>query len=338
MQALKKRLINYAKYMLFLSIGFVLIWLSFKDMTANDWASIKAALQQANYWLIIPAFLILLFSNLMRAVRWGQLIKPLGHNPSVINLLCAVQIGYLANLAVPRLGEVVRCTTLSKSDKIPTEKLIGTIVAERFIDVICLGLLIALTLLTEYKTIGSYAAEIYNSISDKIDNSNSGKWWLFVIVALIVACFIWLIKKFKNNSWGGKILRILNGLWEGLLSVRKVQNKFAFVAYTLLMWTAYIVTTWLACLTVNETAHLGITTAFAMLTFGTFGIIIAPGGLGAYPFAIQKTLLLYGIAENIGKAIGWLSWFIQFVFLLSFGLLAYLFLLYQSRSKHEKSR
>jgi uncharacterized protein (TIRG00374 family) len=307
-------------------------------MTPQDWASIKDALQHANYWLIIPAFLLLLFSNLMRAVRWGQLIEPLGHRPSTLNLLCAVQIGYLANLAVPRLGEVIRCTTLAKSDKIPTEKLIGTIVAERFVDVICLGLLICLTLITEFDTIGSYAADIYHSISNAISNSSSGKWWLLLAIIVFIFLFVWVVKKFKASKWGNAINRILKGLWEGLLSVKKVKNKFTFIAYSLLMWTAYIVTTWLACITINETSHLGITTAFAMLTFGTFGIIVAPGGLGAYPFAIQKTLLLYGVAENIGKAIGWLSWFIQFVFLLSFGLIAYILLLYLARRKNEKSR
>lgn len=307
-------------------------------MTPADWASIKAALTQANYWLVIPAFIILLFSNLMRAVRWGQLIEPLGHKPSTLNLLCAVQIGYLANLAVPRLGEVVRCTTLAKSDKIPTEKLIGTIVAERFFDVLCLGLLICITLITEFKTIGSYAGDIYHKVAASVQNSSSGKWWLMLGIVVVLLIFIWLVKKFKTNKWGNKINRVLKGLWEGLLSIKKVKNKFAFVAYSLLMWAAYITTTWLACLTIVETSHLGITVAFAMLMFGTFGIIVAPGGLGAYPFAIQKTLLLYGIAENIGKAIGWLSWFIQFIFLLSFGLIAYIVILYVARRKqYEKS-
>ena len=46
--------------------------------------------------------------------------------------------GYLANLALPRIGEITRCVALGKKEKIPVDQLIGTVVIERTIDFISL--------------------------------------------------------------------------------------------------------------------------------------------------------------------------------------------------------
>jgi hypothetical protein len=84
-----------------------------------------------------------------------------------------------------------------------------------------------------------------------------------------------------------------------------------------------------------ETQHLSITAGVALLVFGTFGIIVAPGGLGAYPFAIQKTLLLYNINSNIAIASGWLLMLAQVAFVLIFGTLAY-FAIKKRNKRYEK--
>jgi uncharacterized protein (TIRG00374 family) len=330
---MKNKILTLLKYLLFLSVGFTLIWISFKDMKPTDWADLKQAISKAKLWLLIPVFIILLLSNYLRAVRWHMLIKSLQYSSSNLNLLCAIQIGYLANMAVPRLGEILRCTTINKYEKIPTEKLIGTIVTERALDVICLLILSLFTLALELSKLKIYVIEIYRRMSSSIGNGWASTLIILLVLILLFILFRWLFKKFQHHQFLIFIKKIIAGLIEGLMSIRKVENKFLFILYTILMWCCYISSTYIGCLAIEETSHLQISTALVMLTFGTFGIILTPGGLGAYPFAIQKTLALYGINENIGKAAGWLLWLAQFTFNIIFGSIAFILLPFINKNK-----
>ena len=100
-------------------------------MDDKNWQECKTALQSARFILFIPVFFILVTSHISRAIRWKILMKPMGYSPSLINTFFAVMIGYLANLAVPRLGEVLKCTILGKYEKVPADKLVGTILIRR---------------------------------------------------------------------------------------------------------------------------------------------------------------------------------------------------------------
>src|SRR5688572_10836212 len=133
---MNKRLLNFFKYMLFLGLGVFLVWWSFLQIPGGKWEEFKSAFATANYVLLIPVFFILLISHILRAWRWQMLMRPMDHHPTLPNTFFAVMIGYLANFAVPRLGEVLKCTILAKYEKVPVEKLMGTIVAERAFDVL----------------------------------------------------------------------------------------------------------------------------------------------------------------------------------------------------------
>src|SRR4026207_598969 len=143
---MNKHLRTILQYCFFLGLGIFLAWWSIKDLTDENKSQIREALKTAKYWLIIPVFGILLLSHFIRALRWRLLIQSLGYNPSKSNTFFAVLIGYLTNQAVPRLGEVVKCTMLAKYEKIPADKLIGTIILERLIDAITLLVIFAITL------------------------------------------------------------------------------------------------------------------------------------------------------------------------------------------------
>ena len=112
---MNKRFRTILQYGFFLGLGIFLVWWSVKDLTGEDRLQIKASLKTARYWLLIPVFGILFLSHLLRALRWKLLIEPLGYKPSTTNTLFAVFIGYLANQAVPRLGEVLKCTQAGHS-------------------------------------------------------------------------------------------------------------------------------------------------------------------------------------------------------------------------------
>jgi len=135
---MKNKLLTIFKYLFFLGLGIFLVWWSIHKMDDKNWQECKTALQSARFILFIPVFFILVASHISRAIRWKILMKPMGYSPSLINTFFAVMIGYLANLAVPRLGEVLKCTILGKYEKVPADKLVGTILIERAIDVVSL--------------------------------------------------------------------------------------------------------------------------------------------------------------------------------------------------------
>jgi glycosyltransferase 2 family protein len=320
---MKKIITIVIKYLLAFSLAIFLLWWSLSDLNDQKIAEIKEAMKHTRYWLLLPTFLVLLFDHVLRALRWKQLIKPMGYNPSVFHLTCGILIGYIGNQLIPRAGEVLRCTSISKPTKVPAEKLIGTIVAERAFDIVCLLALTIGVFYHEWSYISAYAHEIKDAISHGIA-AKKGKGWMALGVIVFILIIYLLYRRYKTHKVGGFLVKVFKGLAQGLSSIKNVKNKFLFLVYTVGIWSCYAGATYLGCLALNETSHVGLFTAMAMLVFGTFGIIVAPGGLGAYPIAVQKTLVLYGITEAIGLASGWVLWIAQFSFTVIFGALAYL--------------
>src|SRR6476661_1108176 len=153
---MKKPLITILRYLFFFGLGILFVWLTIKDINHEQWQHIKTSLQQARHWLIVPAFIFLLMAHYSRALRWKILMEPLGYKPSTFNTFAAVMIGYLVNAGVPRLGEVVKCTLLSRYEKMRADRLVGTIVVERAVDLICLIIVFILALIFQGHVIGDY--------------------------------------------------------------------------------------------------------------------------------------------------------------------------------------
>ena len=334
---MKKFLVIVLQYFIAFGVAGFLVWLSLRGLTGIDKADIRSALLRANHSLVIPVFALLLVSQWVRAIRWKQIIAPMGYKPPVFDLLCGLFIGYLANQLIPRAGEIIRCTVVSRKEKIPVEKLIGTVVTERAIDVATLLFIGVIVFFLEYFYIKDYTLEILSSFKSWLQNSNKIIHLAFVLAVLAIIFLIFIIIKRKSAKWRSIFSRILKGLWEGLLSIRKIDSKFAFIVYTIIIWSTYIGAVWIGCFALKETMHLRFGASLAILVFGTVGIIIAPGGLGAYPYAIQRTLIFYGINKNIAIAFGWLLWLAQFLFVLIFGTAAYIAINIRKRKNENHS-
>ncbi len=128
---MKKHFLSSCSTHFSLALQFFFVWLSVRGMDHEKWEQLKKALDRAHYWLLIPVFSLLLFAHWLRALRWRQLMEPMGYHPSKLNAFLAVMIGYFVNLGAPRLGEVIKCTILARYEKVPAQKLVGTIVAEK---------------------------------------------------------------------------------------------------------------------------------------------------------------------------------------------------------------
>jgi uncharacterized protein (TIRG00374 family) len=328
------------QYVFFVALAGLFVWLSTKDLNAAKWKELKDALSRANYLLLIPVLLLMLLSHWVRALRWRMLIEPLGYTPSRINVFLGVMIGYFVNLGAPRLGEVVKCTVLARYEKVPAHKLIGTIVAERAFDMLCLLIAFGATFILEFDAISAMTTSKILPAFQGPDGQVSYSKIVILITSTIL--FFLLLKlffsRFGHINLVQKLKTLLQGIAHGIGSIRYIRHKGVFLFQTVLIWILYLLSTWLGFFALKETSHLDLGQACAVLVMGSIGMIVSPGGIGAYAYLIQQTVVFFSIPETpYGLALGWLLWFGQFIIFVVFGVLSFILLPVVNKKKtHEQ--
>ena len=321
---MKNKILNILKYLLFLGLGVFLVWWSLHQIPPEKWNDFRKSFATANYSLIVPVFFILFLSHFLRAVRWKMLMLPMGYKPSLINTFFAVMIGYLANLAVPRLGEVLKCTILAKYENVPVDKLLGTIVAERAFDFLSLAIVFLFAFAFQFDVIGHYAI----NLSKKLFFNKSGDFnftkliIVFASISFIVIIIRVLFKRFAELKLIKAVKNIAKGIWQGIISVKHLKQKWQFILATLGIWAMYIFGTWIGFSGTAGTTGLSLEVAVSALAFGSIGMIITPGGIGTYAIFIAKVLERNGIPFYIGFANGTLQWFAQFLIIILVGFIS----------------
>jgi glycosyltransferase 2 family protein len=331
---MKTRILNILKYMSFLGLGVFLVWWSYHKIPVEERANFKAAFTTARYWLFIPVFFILTLSHLIRAWRWNILMEPLGYKPKLSNSFFAVMIGYLANLAIPRLGEVLKCTILARYEKVPAEKLVGTIVAERAFDVVSLLVVFVFAFILQYDIIIDSA--LFQGIVAKKGEPTSITRTITVllIIAGIIVIIIYALKKFRHIRLFYLIHKTILGIWQGIISIKDVKHKGRFIFSSIAIWLLYLLGTWVGFYATVGSSGLGLNVAVSALAFASIGMIVTPGGIGAYAVFLAQVLELNGIPLAIGFANGTLQWFAQFIIIIIIGFISLGLLPYYNKTKH----
>jgi uncharacterized protein (TIRG00374 family) len=317
---------KFIKIAFFFFIGILLIWWSLHQIPPQEWDKFTIALKKSKLWIIFPVGLILGLSHLVRALRWRLIMEPLGYKPSIINTFLAVLIGYLANLAVPRLGEVLKCTLLSKYEKVPAEKIVGTIVAERAFDVISLGIIFLLALTLQFSVVeaGWNQFKAYGKAAGDAGKSNQATYIIIALILIAGIAALWFFKS-KMQSAIITLKKIIAGVWEGVMSATKLKKHNLFFFYSFAIWFLYLLATYVG-LYATEGTESSFQTAISCLAFASIGMIITPGGIGAYAYFMAKVLELNGVDYTLGLANGTLQWFSQFIIILFLGGIALIIL------------
>jgi uncharacterized protein (TIRG00374 family) len=317
---------KFIKIAFFFFIGILLIWWSLHQIPPQEWEKFTIALKKSKFWIIFPVGLILGLSHLVRALRWRLIMEPLGYKPSIINTFLAVLIGYLANLAVPRLGEVLKCTLLSKYEKVPAEKIVGTIVAERAFDVISLGIVFLLALTLQFSVVeaGWNQFKSYGKAAGDASRSNQNTYIIIAVLVILIFAALWFFRSKMQNAIS-TIKKIIAGVWEGVMSATKLKKHNLFFFYSFAIWFLYLLATYVG-LYATEGTESSFQTAISCLAFASIGMIITPGGIGAYAYFMAKVLELNGVDYTLGLANGTLQWFSQFIIVLVLGGIALIIL------------
>jgi uncharacterized protein (TIRG00374 family) len=336
---MKKIVLPLLQYGIFLGLGIFLVWWSLHEIPDSEWSKFKDALRSARYWLIIPVFFLLTASHVLRTLRWRLLMEPMGYTPGFLNTFFAVMIGYLANLAIPRLGEVLKCTLLTRYEKVPVERVLGTIVAERAFDVISLLAVFLLALLLQFDVVTGSYANITNVQATTEQKDGWGGWVVLFLLVVALGWLIWIFVSGRGKALINKITQLMRGIWEGLISAGKIRQRKLFVFYTIAIWMLYLGGTWMGFYATAGTDHLGFQVAVSGLAFASIGMIITPGGIGAYAFLLALVVEQNGVDYAMGVANGTLQWFAQVLIVVVVGGICLLALpLYNKKIQNESSR
>lgn len=289
-----------------------------------------------NYFWIWVSLFIGVLSHISRAIRWRYLIVPLGVRPRLSNTFFAVMIGYIMNLVVPRMGEISKCGVLSRYEKISFARLIGTVITERIFDLLMLGLFTLLMITTQFGHVLRFLKE-NPEIESKVISIIASPYLLGGAV-LFILLLILFRKKIKAGKAYRKIGHIVRQFKEGLLSVRYIQNKGAFIFHTVFIWVMYFLMLYVSFFAFDFTASLSIFAGLTTFVMASFGMV-APvqGGIGAWHFMTTESLALYGIPTENGMIFAFLAHGIMTLMVIVLGLLSIVALPFVNRGNHVES-
>tara|TARA_Y100000766_G_scaffold256324_1_gene243049 strand:- start:1471 stop:2415 length:945 start_codon:yes stop_codon:yes gene_type:complete len=304
---LSKKLKTYIKILLPISVGVFCIYYSFRNINFIDFTKY---FYEINYiWVFIGIFLGAL-SHISRSYRWKYLIEPLGYKLDFTNSLLAVFSAYLINYTIPRAGDIARATMISKYEKIPLDKTLGTIVAERAIDVICILTIITTGLIVEFQ-----------KISEKIISLIEGKKisTIFIYLATFVLTITITYLVIKKSKYYKSILNFLSGIIQGLTVIFKMEKRIEFVLHSIFIWLMYILMFWATSMAFVELHEVTFFQFMISFTLAALSIMLSNGGIGIYPLAVEESLGWYGVQSTTGLAFGWVSWLSQTMMVIIFG-------------------
>ena len=316
-----KNLNNIINFFAGLIISTILLYIIFFKNPEN-WKNIQEVLQTCNYNFIFISIVFGALALISRAIRWKILIKSLGYNTTTTKSSVAVGIGYFSNLIIPRIGEIIRCSSLSRITKIPFDKLFGTIILERIIDLFMMFILTLLILITQKEIFIKFLNLAKKEISELYNQNNILSILVILIILFIIILFIY--KKITS-----KIKTFIQGVKTGILSIKTIENKFSFISHTIFIWFMYVMMTYVCFFAFEATKILDFKNGLYTMVVGGYAMMMpVQGGLGSYHLFVSKGMELLNINTDVGVAFATAVHGAQSLMTILIGLIAILVFIY----------
>ena len=332
---MRKGLIQTFKFIVFLIIGVTLLWLAFRNV---EFKKLVEGLKEADYRWVLLSILFGFFAYLSRTRRWIILINPLGHKPGFSNTFYSMMTGYLANLALPRIGEITRCVALGKKEKIPVDQLIGTVVVERTIDFLSLmAIMIALIFMRGEQINQFLKVSIFIPLREKVFSLFGFTWIIWVIIIAVVFLSVFFLikyrKKLRKSRFFSKTFDLARGVINGLKTITNLQRKWEFIFHTVFIWINYTLMTWVVVFAIEPTSHLTLGDSVFLLVIGGLAMS-APvqSGLGAFHYIISRGLaFVEGVKIEDGLVYAFLTHESQMLFIIIVGFISF-YMIYKTHN------
>lgn len=325
---MKNTIIKILKFLVFFTLGIFIFWLIYKD---QDIERIKSVLKnEVNYFWVFISLVIGLISHISRTLRWGLMIEPISHKPRFINTFLSVMVGYLMNMALPRMGEISRCGVLSRYEKISFSKLFGTVVAERLIDVLSLLVLLMIVIVMQFGQMLRFI-EKNPEISEKITSVTQSPWLIAGFILFIVLAYLFR-NTFKESAIFKRLMALLMNFKEGFVSIKNIKQKGWFWFHSVFIWLCYYLMLYVIFFAFDFTRGLNPIAGLTTFVLASFGMV-APvqGGIGAYHFMATEGLALYGVPGANGVIFAFVAHTSSTVMIILIGLISLLALPFINR-------
>ena len=305
----------YVKSIGFFLFGVFLLLVALKDINFNEFISAVKNLPMK--WIFL-SMLLGYMAFVFRGLRWFLLIKPLGYNPKISNLIHSIAFGYLFNSFIPRSGEIMRCTALNKVSSIPVSTLFGHVLLERFIDLIILCSLLIMSVVINY----NHFMIFFEGFSISIN--------VFIYFGLFLVLLYFFYKTaiiFLTQAQKNKLNKFLNGIKLGLTSIQEIQNKLLFTTYTILIWLCYLLMTIVCFYCFYETSNLSLSQGLFIMIAGGLGMVVpTPTGMGSYHYLVIKALTALSVSKEIAQFFAIIVHTSQAIMIIFTGFIAMMFL------------
>ncbi len=316
-----KNIRGILSFIAFVGLGIFCIYIGLQGFIKDQHsvALAKIYLSSIPWYFFVVFFIVLTVAHLSRGLRWNLLLNTVSETKTKpLNSFFAVLIGYIVNLGLPRAGEIMRCSLITKYNKTPFEKVLGTVIVERIIDFFCLLIILGYILFFHPVLIQDAWISL-KSFSNQIVPSTYDLYakWIFYMIIIAIIVYVLLTQKIAT------LFAKLKHIFHGFISIYHLPQKGLFIGYTLLIWLCYFGGVYLGFLTIRS-INISFETAILGLGLASIGMIITPGGIGAYALMIQFVLIYKNVPEVLGFANGQLQWFVQFALTLIWGLLSFI--------------
>ncbi len=319
---MKKKIVTLLKTLAFFAVGAFLFWLVYRK---QDFSQMWFELSHSHWGWIFVATLLGILSHISRVMRWRLLIEPLGYKPRGLVLFFSVMIMYLSNLAIPRSGEVIRCATASKYEKVPFSVLLGTVVTERIVDMIMMFIFLIIALIIQF----SYLLRFWhNNPGFQHTISGLGKYipYLVALVVVGVALIVVMVvfrRQLRQSRIFGKIYKVIEDFGRGIISIIHMKKKWQFIGHSFFIWIMYFLMMYVIFFAFDFTAHLSLSAGFVIFVMATLGMVFpSPGGMGSWDFMAIEGLKLYGVNQANAATYSLITHASQIILLITFGLLS----------------
>lgn len=327
---MKKIITTILKYLIPVIIGVGLFYFLYKNVDVEQMKSVLST--DVNYLWFIPVIIVSIFSHIFRACRWRLQLRAIGVDAPLSAIVNSIFGTYAVNLIFPRLGEVWRTGYIAERQKASFTTVLGSMVADRMSDTITVLLLTVFTFFIAkgafYEFLGTYP-QIKDGLINMITSPT-----VWICIAVFIAALVWLFTRKTDNAFINKIKTMVSNLWQGFYAITKMEGKWWFLLYTILLWGCYFMQLYIATFAFSFTENIGVTATLVLFVLSSIGMgIPTNGGLGSWHIAIIFGLSLYGVGvfnpscfDPNASAFAMLVWGVQTLLLITLGIYAFIYM------------
>lgn len=306
-------LINYG---ISIILAIIFLYIAFNDV---DFSEVLEIVSSANLFWVIIFIIITMLGHYFRALRWKYILNSVKPDTSMKNLFGSLMVGYGVNCVTPKLGEVTRAVLIGKWEGLSRSSMFGTVILERVIDIIMIGVSIIIALFLTGVSLSAKFPWLVTSLYIM-----GG----ITIISIVLVYFVLRTKeKFSvfiikfvgkiSDKFAERAAYIFTMLAEGFASIKGTRNYFWTIFWSVAIIVLYALGSYAGMLMLDMQKVQPVTfgMGWIIMSISAIGVMIpTPGNTGSYHTLAKSSLvLIFGFDETISAAYAFLTHIIGYI-------------------------